>query len=247
MFPLGEPGGRPVRVVIIAPNPVIRASVATLIGREPGIQVAATVADESGLGALVVRPDVLLVDTALREELVALARGRDDARIPQVPIVALVTAEVPAVEDLRAYARAEVDAIVSTADDIATGVRAVCSGRADGGWVSPSLGAALLRESGWSLQPSPRQSGCGDVTASEKAVLLLVADGYTDREIAGRLRRSERVVKYHVSNLLTKFQAKNRAHAVTLAIRAGLLRDDCSFGQGANGQAILVHSIRDGA
>ncbi|MFC0629207.1 helix-turn-helix transcriptional regulator [Kribbella deserti] len=256
MFALGEPGGRPVRVVIVAPNPVIRAGVATLIGREPALQIAATVADESGLGSLVVRPDVLLVDTVLREGVVALALGRAEARIPKVPIVALVTGEVPAVADLRAYALAEVDAIVSTTDDIGTAVLAVCSGGADGGWVSPALGAALLRDGNWLAtpakavdhgpHPSARRPVCGQVTASERAVLLLVADGYTDREIAGRLRRSERVVKYHVSNLLTKFQAKNRAHAVYLAIRTGLLAADCAVGQGLNGQGKLVHSTRDG-
>lgn len=252
MFALGEPGGRPVRVVIVAPNPVVRAGVATLIVREPGIQVAATVPDEGGLGSLVIRPDVLLVDTVLGPGLVALTRSRSEARIPKVPIVALVTGEMPAVEDLRAYAQAEVDAIVSTADDIATGILAVCSGRADGGWVSPSLGAAVLRAGDTENvrrvpQPALRRAICGQVTASEQAVLLLVADGFTDREIATRLRRSERVVKYHVSNLLTKFQAKNRAHAVNLAVRAGLLFGECSFEQGPNGQGVLVHSTRDGA
>jgi DNA-binding NarL/FixJ family response regulator len=56
-----------------------------------------------------------------------------------------------------------------------------------------------------------------------------------------RLQRSERVVKYHVSNLLTKLQARNRAHIVKLAVRSGLLPTPCSCGQGGVGRTTRDH------
>ena len=57
----------------------------------------------------------------------------------------------------------------------------------------------------------------------EIAVLQLVADGCANREIGIRLRVSEETVKSHIRHLLAKLEARNRAHAVTIAIRRGLI------------------------
>jgi DNA-binding NarL/FixJ family response regulator len=230
-------GGVCTRVVIVVPNPVVRAGVRTLVGDQPGIEVAGTTEAVAGVAAAD-RPDVLLVDTMLRLDILELVRRRD----PALKVVALVTAEVPPVAELREYVAAGVDGIVSTAEDIGDSLLAIRSGRAPGGWISPTLGADILRRGEPSYRPAEADSsqGQGAVTPSEHLVLRLVADGHTDREIASRLQRSERVVKYHVSNLLAKLQARNRAHIVKLAVRSGLLPTTCPCGQGAG-----VRTTRD--
>lgn len=210
------------KVLIVAPNQVVREGVRTLVADHVCIEVAGAVGSIAEAAVTIRRelPDVVLVDTVIGGGIVSLLTTRDRASGRPVRVVALVTGEVPPVRKLREYVAVGVDGIVSTAQDIGAGLAAIGSGRAAGGWISPTLGAAILRGVPAEVaQPIPT----GTVTPSEHAVLRLVADGHTDREIASRLQRSERVVKYHVSNLLAKLQARNRAHVVKLAVRSGLL------------------------
>ena len=60
-------------------------------------------------------------------------------------------------------------------------------------------------------------------TARELQVLQLLADGLSNRQIAGRLTVSEETVKTHVRSLLAKLRASSRTHAVGLGFRAGLV------------------------
>jgi DNA-binding NarL/FixJ family response regulator len=57
----------------------------------------------------------------------------------------------------------------------------------------------------------------------ELEVLTLVAEGYTSKEVAKQLFLAEETVKSHITNILTRLEARNRAHAVALGIRRGLL------------------------
>ena len=211
-------GTETVKVLIVAPNQVVRAGVRTLL--EEQVEVAGTVGTVAE-AALAIRRDpldVVLVDTGIAGGIANVLGARSG---PDVRVVALVTGEVPPVAKLREYVTIGVDGIVSTAEDLGAALVAIAAGRAPGGWISPTLGASILRVV--TVYEPPRDVRGESVTPSEHAVLKLVADGHTDREIASRLQRSERVVKYHVSNLLSKLQARNRAHVVKLAIRSGLL------------------------
>ena len=227
-------------VLIVAPNQVVRAGIRTLVDDQIRIEVTGAVAGYAEAAAAIRRgrPEVLLVDTTLGTGIVDLVRVRDSVGRRSVGVVALVTGEVPTVAELREYVAAGVDGIVSTAEDIGASLVAIRSGQAPGGWISPTLGADILRDiplptATPTLEEVPVLRVVQDtVTPSEHAVLRLVADGHTDREIATRLHRSERVVKFHVSNLLAKLQARNRAHVVKLALRTGLLPTACSCGQG---------------
>lgn len=61
------------------------------------------------------------------------------------------------------------------------------------------------------------------LTPREVGVLELVAEGLTDREIATRLRIGDQTVKSHVRRVMVKLRARNRTHAVIVALRAGFL------------------------
>ncbi|MFI5712798.1 LuxR C-terminal-related transcriptional regulator [Kribbella sp. NPDC051620] len=235
-------------VLIVAPNQVVRAGVRTLVDEQGRIEVAGAVAGYAEAAAVLRSrgPEVLLVDTTLGRGIVDLVRVRDSTGSRSVSVVALVTGDVPTVAELREYVAAGVDGIVSTAEDIGASLLAIRSGQAPGGWISPTLGADILRHEPPVLRPLPDddkpvlRAAHDLVTPSEHEVLRLVADGHTDREIATRLHRSERVVKFHVSNLLAKLQARNRAHVVKLALRTGLLPTACPCGQVTGGRTTRV-------
>lgn len=62
------------------------------------------------------------------------------------------------------------------------------------------------------------------LTAREKEILALAAEGLTNREIAARVNLSENTIKYHFKNILQKLHLRNRAQAVAYAVQSGLLR-----------------------
>jgi DNA-binding NarL/FixJ family response regulator len=67
------------------------------------------------------------------------------------------------------------------------------------------------------------ETAVAELTARELAVLPLLAEGLVNREIAQRLSISQETVKGHVSHLLTKLEARSRAHAVAIALRIHLI------------------------
>jgi DNA-binding CsgD family transcriptional regulator len=91
---------------------------------------------------------------------------------------------------------------------------------------SLALGLTVLDESGPGtarrrLRERPPANGA--LTAREREILDMLAEGASNRAIAARLGISRHTVKYHVASVLTKLGARTRAAAVTLAVRSGLL------------------------
>ena len=70
-----------------------------------------------------------------------------------------------------------------------------------------------------------RQETSAKLSARETAVLTLMASGWSNGEVGARLLISEETVKTHVRHVLAKLRARNRAHAVALAFRRGLITD----------------------
>jgi DNA-binding NarL/FixJ family response regulator len=62
-----------------------------------------------------------------------------------------------------------------------------------------------------------------DLTAREREVLTLIRDGYKNKQVADQLTISENTVNFHIKNVVDKLGAKDRTHAVTIAIRRGLM------------------------
>src|ERR1700674_4363607 len=66
--------------------------------------------------------------------------------------------------------------------------------------------------------------GDDDLTTRELEVLRLIRDGYRNKQIADHLSIAETTVNFHIKNLMDKLQANDRTHAVTIAVRRGLLQ-----------------------
>jgi DNA-binding NarL/FixJ family response regulator len=89
-------------------------------------------------------------------------------------------------------------------------IRSVHSGRR---YVPPQVAARLAEHIGEE-----------DLTQRELEVLRLIRDGYRNKQIADRLAIAETTVNFHIKNLVEKLQANDRTHAVTIALRRGLLQ-----------------------
>jgi DNA-binding NarL/FixJ family response regulator len=204
-----------VRVVVRGGDPVSEAGVASQLRYHHDLEIlpsgAATAPD-----VVVLIADLVDEDTARAIRTIA----RDElARVVLVAAVVDGSAVLVAVE-------AGVAAIVrrseATPDRLVTAIRAASTGD---GHLPPDLLGRLLQQVGGSQSrpPAPQGLRFGGLTQRELTVLRLIADGYSTREIARRLSYSERTIKNSIHDLVSRFQLRNRAHAVAFAVRQGLI------------------------
>lgn len=90
----------------------------------------------------------------------------------------------------------------------------------DGGTYLPIAGMAALREAPPALRAAADQSGCNALTSRQRRVLNLLAQGQSNKQIAGHLEISEITVKAHVSSILKKLGVTNRVQAALEAQKA---------------------------
>jgi DNA-binding NarL/FixJ family response regulator len=107
-------------------------------------------------------------------------------------------------------------------ETLATGIRAASTGA---GVMAPELLGALLQNLSRVSRDvlEPRGLSLSWLTAREKQVLRLVADGHPTREVAKQLCYSERTIKNVIHDVTTKLNARSRSQAVAAAVRAGLI------------------------
>ncbi|MFI6907899.1 LuxR C-terminal-related transcriptional regulator [Nonomuraea sp. NPDC050394] len=198
-----------IRLVIVDDQALVREGMSLILGAQPDIEVVAAVEDGPDLLAFLAagEADVILLDlylpgtdgiTLLREHL---PRPR--------PRVLMLTTVGRAAEIQRALA-AGADGFVlkdATGEELAAAVRGAHAGVTT---LSASAGRLLARA---------RPPGLEALTAREREVLDLVAEGLANRDIARRLGLAERTVKAHVSNVLAKLGVTSRTQAVRLVPR----------------------------
>jgi DNA-binding NarL/FixJ family response regulator len=222
--PAAEPD--PIRVLIADGQPVVRAGFYAVLDGEPDIQVAGAAA--TGQDALMlagaIQPDIALLDLELPglngvEVTRALLEDPDGADV-RVMILASHDSDEQLFDVLRAGARGFVLKSTEPAE-LVQAVRVVARGEA---LLSPSATRRLIAE--FAAQPQPRlptSEQLDELTARESEVLTLVATGMRNDEIAARLVISPATVKTHVSRVLRKLDARDRAQLVTIAYQTGLV------------------------
>ncbi len=194
------------RVVIVGGDPLARAGLAALLAARSDLSAVAELAagDSRTLAAL--RADAVLLDSS--------SVGREESRelASALPVVALVSGEAQAAEALAAGARAVVfrDA---DADRLAAALVAAARGLV-------ALEAAL---SPWIRPPRPTGPELEALTPREAEVLVLLAEGLSNKSIAQRLGISDRTAKFHVESILGKLGAESRSEAIVLAARRGMI------------------------
>ena len=221
-----EPVKRPARVVVADDQTVVREGIVMLLGLLSGIEVVGAAADGDEAVRLVAElaPDVVLMDLRMPRCDGVEATRRIRAEHPGTQVVVLTTFadDASLFPALRAGARGYLTKDAG-GDEIVRAVESVLSGDAG---LSPSIQRRLLeRLSEPEPQPASGPAEPPDgLTARESEVLVLIAEGLTNQEIARELHVSTATVKTHINNLFAKTGLKDRAQAVRYAYGKGLVR-----------------------
>ena len=182
----------------------------------------------NGLQALVLarqqRPDVLLLDVRMPEMdgIEATRRITTDPATVGVRVLVLTTFDLD--EHVYAALAAGASGFLLkdvTPEDLVKAIRVVAAGES---LLAPSVTSLLVRE--FARRPTAGRlhpEALTGLTEREREVLLLVAQGLSNAEIAGRLVVSPATAKTHVSRILTKLGLRDRAQLVVIAYEAGLV------------------------
>jgi DNA-binding NarL/FixJ family response regulator len=216
----------PIRVMLADDQKLVRAGFRSILDGEDDITVVA----EAGDGAEAVRlaertrPDVVLMDVRMPvlDGLEATRRIVADTRLSDVRVVILTTFDL----DDYVYTALKVGAsgfLVKDTDpvELIHGVRVTARGDA---LLAPSVTRRLIAEFATRIKLPPPSRALEQLTEREREVMTLVAGGLSNDEIAARLVVSPATAKTHVSRVLTKLGARDRAQLVVLAYESGMVR-----------------------
>ena len=220
-----EAGREPARVVVADDQTVVREGIVMLLGLLPGIEVVGAAGDGDEAVRLVAElaPDVVLMDLRMPRCDGVEATRRIRAEYPDTQVVVLTTFadDESLFRALRAGARGYLTKDAG-GDDIVRAVHSVLSGDAG---LAPSIQRRLLeRLTESEKKPAPPVEPPDGLTTREAEVLMLIADGLSNQEIAFKLHVSSATVKTHINNLFAKTGIKDRAQAVRYAYGKGLVR-----------------------
>jgi len=217
---------KPIRLLLADDQQLLRTGFRMVLGTEPDLDIVGEAGDGVEAVDLARRllPDVVLMDIRMpRLDGVAATRAIVTARLP-VRVLILTTFDLDeyVVGALRAGASGFLAKDVP-ATDLVSAIRTVAAGEAV---VAPRILRRLLDNWAHAL-PDPDATPPRDLAAltdREREVLVQVARGQSNAEIAKELRVSETTVKTHVGHLLTKLNLRDRVQAVVLAYETGLVR-----------------------
>lgn len=202
----------PIRVLVVDDHPLIREGIAALIQTQSDIELVA----EASTGRQAVEefrrhvPDVTLMDLQMpdMDGIEAIRAIREE--FPKARIVVLTTyaGDVLAYRALKAGAQAYL-LKNDVRKELMDRIRAVYTGEMH---IQPEVANQLAHH-----------TADEDLTRREVEVLSLIAAGMSNRLIADQLSISEETVKVHVSSIMSKLAVSGRTHAVTLALKRGII------------------------
>jgi DNA-binding NarL/FixJ family response regulator len=224
-----RPDRPPVRVLLADDQALLRQTFRILISATPGMEVVGEAADgkEAAELARTHHPNVVVMDIRMpgTDGLAATETICADPDLAGTRILILTTFETDeyVARALRAGASGFLGKSAST-DDLLAGIRTIAAGDS---LLSPQATRALITrflatpEPGGHLAPP---GGLAELTAREREVMALAAEGCSNDRIAARLYLSTHTVRTHIQRAMTKLHARDRAQLVVIAYQTGLVR-----------------------
>ncbi len=207
-----------IRILLVEDQTLMRQGLRTILDLEPGLRVVGEAGDGgSGLhAALDLRPDVILMDVQMPVMTGVEATAAICAKWPEAKVIILTTFD----RDDYVFQGVRAGALGyllkdTPADKLIATIRRIHAGEV---FIQPEIASRALRELVRPQTANPLEP----LSEREREVLVLLAQGASNREIAEKLVITEGTVKNHVSNILAKLQAENRTQAADIARRHGL-------------------------
>lgn len=203
---------QPIRILTVDDHPLLREGIASLVGTEPNMTI---IGEASGGREAVdlfrkLRPDITLMDLRMADMNGIEAITQIVSEFPDAKIIVLTTysGDVQIVRALKAGAQGYLLKGLLRKELLDT-IRAVNEGKKR---VSPEVASQVAE---YAIE--------GALTTREIDVLQLIAQGNANKLVADRLSITEDTVKAHVKSILSKLAANDRTHAVTIALKRGII------------------------
>jgi two-component system, NarL family, response regulator LiaR len=208
-----------IRVLFADDHEMVRIGVSSYLSAQPDIEVVAEADDGAPAVklALDLKPDIILMDLVMKEMDGIEATKQIIQLWPEAKII-IVTSFL---DDEKVYPALEAGATsymlkTSKADEIAKAIRATYEGQSI---LEPEVTGKIMTK----MRNKPKPELFQQLTDREMEVLLLMAEGKTNQDIADQLFISLKTVKVHVSNVLGKLEVQDRTQAVIYAFKHNLV------------------------
>jgi len=212
----------PIRILIADDHSIVRKGIHALLATEPDFQVVGEVGD--GISAvqqsIELHPDVVLMDLMMPKMngIEATARITADNPAARVLVLTSFAANDQVFPAIKAGAAGYL-LKDSSPEDLIRAIRQVHRGES---WLHPAIARKVLQELTHTSDAGQTPTPAEQLTERELDVLRLLAQGFSNKEIAERLVLSDTTVRTHVSNILGKLHLASRTQAALYALRKGL-------------------------
>src|SRR5918996_2745619 len=213
-----------IRILVRDDHGIVREGLKMVLSLEADFEVVGEAASgrEAVAQATRLQPDVALMDVLMDEVSGIDACRQIKSARPETRVLMLTSHDATQAVEASVLAGASGYLLKNGGrEDLLKGIRAVASGES---LLSPSITAQVLGRFA-DLSRKERERENDILSEREKEVLVLVAQGMTNRQIAGELIISENTVRNHLSHILDKLDLSRRSQVAAYAARHGLLRE----------------------
>lgn len=218
-----------IRILLVDDHAILREGLKMVLGLEPDLDVVGEAANgKEGVElALKLRPQLVLMDVLMTGIDGIDACRQIKSQLPDTKVLMLTSHDAAQAVEAAVLAGASGYLLKNGGrEDLLQGIRAVAEGQS---LLSPSITAKVLERFAH-LTRKERERENDLLSQREKEVLVLVARGLTNREIAAELVITENTVRNHISHILDKLGLSRRSQAATYAVQHRLLDEDSGVG-----------------